>query len=40
MSPYYSDQAEMYATGKSRKMLMNRKEIESVSKNKLILKPN
>jgi penicillin G amidase len=39
MSPYYSNQAEMYATGKFRKMLMNRGAIEQVSKNKLMLKP-
>jgi penicillin amidase len=39
MSPFYSDEAEMYATGKFRKMLMNRKDIEETSKNKLILKP-
>ena len=39
MSPYYQDEAEMFATGKFRKMLMNRKEIERVSKNKLVLKP-
>lgn len=38
MSPYYSDQAEMFATGKFRKMLMNKTEIEA-SKRKLILKP-
>jgi penicillin G amidase len=38
MSPFYSDQAEMFATGKFRKMLMNRKEIESKGK-KLLLKP-
>lgn len=40
MSPFYKDQAEMFATGKFRKMLMNRKEIEGVSKNKLVLKPS
>ena len=39
MSAHYGDQAEMFATGKSRKMLMNRKEIESVSTNRLLLKP-
>jgi penicillin amidase len=39
MSPFYSDQAEMYATGKFRKMLMNRTEIEGVSENKMVLKP-
>lgn len=39
MSPHYSDQAEMYATGKFRAMLMDRKEIESKAKNKLVLQP-
>lgn len=39
MSQFYSDQAEMYATGKFRKMLMNRTEIEGVSENKMVLKP-
>jgi len=39
MSPFYDDQAKLFVTGKFRKMLMNRKEIESVSKNKLLLKP-
>ncbi|MEJ1241199.1 penicillin acylase family protein [Chryseolinea sp. T2] len=39
MSSYYSDQAEMYATGKFRKMLMNKEEIEKASGNRLVLKP-
>jgi penicillin amidase len=39
MSPFYSDEAEMFATGKFRKMLMNREEILKSCKNKLILKP-
>ena len=39
MSPFYADQAEMFATGKFRKMLMNRAEIEKVSANRLVLKP-
>ena len=39
MSLYYDDEAQMYATGKVRKMLMDRKAIEAVSKNKLVLKP-
>ena len=39
MSPFYADQAEMYATGKFRGMLMNRNDIEKVSKNKLVIKP-
>ncbi|MBN8578646.1 MAG: penicillin acylase family protein [Cytophagales bacterium] len=38
MSAHYSDQAKMYATGKFRKMLMNKPEIESGTR-KLILKP-
>jgi penicillin G amidase len=38
MSDYYDDQAEMFATGKFRKMLMNKKEIEGLSK-KLKLSP-
>jgi len=38
MSAYYSDQAEMFATGKFRKMLMNRDEIKSKATT-LILKP-
>ncbi|HRF34644.1 MAG TPA: penicillin acylase family protein [Cyclobacteriaceae bacterium] len=38
MSAHYKDQAEMFATGKFRKMLMNKSEIES-GKRKLILKP-
>ncbi|MEO7989108.1 MAG: penicillin acylase family protein [Chryseolinea sp.] len=40
MSEHYDDQAEGYATGKFRKMLMNREEIEKVSNKKLILLPN
>ena len=39
MSKFYSDQAEMYVTGKFRKMLMNRVEIEKASENKLVLRP-
>jgi penicillin amidase len=39
MSPFYQDEAEMFATGKFRGMLMNRGEIENVSRNRLILKP-
>jgi penicillin amidase len=39
MSDYYDNQAEMFATGKFRGMLMDRKEIESKSKNKLLLHP-
>ncbi len=39
MSPHYDDQAEMFARGETRKMFMNRKEVESKLKNKLILKP-
>ncbi len=39
MSPHYSDQAELFATGKTRKMLMNRQEINTTSKNRLVLHP-
>lgn len=39
MSPHFKDQAEMFATGKYRKMLMNREEIVAKHKNKLVLKP-
>jgi penicillin amidase len=38
MSDYYDDQAEMFATGKFRLMMMDKKEIEERSKNKLTLK--
>lgn len=39
MSPHYNDQAGMFATGKTRKMMMNRDEIISQSKNRLLLIP-
>jgi penicillin G amidase len=39
MSPHYSDQAGMFATGKFRKMMMNREEIVKHSTNKLVLNP-
>ncbi|MEY4931557.1 MAG: hypothetical protein RI909_2281, partial [Bacteroidota bacterium] len=39
MSAHYGDQAEMYATGKFRKMLMNREEIKTKSST-LLLKPS
>jgi len=39
MSKHYSDQAEMFATGKFRKMLMNREEIKSKATT-LLLKPS
>ena len=39
MSAFYSDQAGMYISGQFRKMMMNREDIEKVSK-KLILKPS
>jgi penicillin amidase len=39
MSPHYGNQGEMFATGQTRKMLMNRKEIEATSTKKLHLKP-
>ena len=38
-SPYYDDQAEMFANGEFRRMMMNRDEIK-LSENKLILSPN
>ncbi len=38
MSSHYDDQALMFATGQFRKMLMNRSEIQSKSKNRLLLK--
>ncbi len=38
MSPHYDDQAKSYATGKFRKMLMNRKEIEEKNNKVLLLK--
>lgn len=38
MSTHYDDQALMFATGQFRKMLMNRTEIQSKSKNRLLLK--
>ncbi|MBX2962173.1 MAG: penicillin acylase family protein [Cyclobacteriaceae bacterium] len=40
MSPHYKNQAEMFATGKYRKMLMNRDDILAHQKNKLVLKPD
>lgn len=40
MSAYYDDEAEMYATGKFRRMLFDRKDVEASSGNKLVLKPN
>ncbi len=39
MSQYYDDQAEMYAVGKFRKMLMGEESIRSNSRNRLMLKP-
>lgn len=39
MSPFYADQAGMFATGEFRQMLMDRKEIEARSKGKIVLKP-
>jgi penicillin G amidase len=39
MSDFYSDQAEMFANGKFRKMLMRREDIEKVVKGKLVLVP-
>jgi penicillin amidase len=39
MSDHYDDQAEMFVSGKFRKMLMNEEAIRSSSGNKLLLKP-
>lgn len=39
MSSHYDDQAQMFATGQTRKMLMNKTEIKSIAKNQLLLKP-
>ena len=39
MSPHYNDQAEMFATGKTRKMMMNKEEIKQQSPNTLKLIP-
>jgi len=39
MSKFYSDEARMFVDGEFRPMLMNRKEIEAASRNKLLLKP-
>jgi len=39
-SAHYQDQAEMFATGKFRLMMMNKEEIEEQSKNVLLLKAN
>jgi len=39
MSSNYNDQAAMFATGKYRKMMMNREEIVANHKNKLVLRP-
>lgn len=38
MSPHYSDQAAMYAEGKFRKQMMNRKEIEDTKKSRMVLR--
>jgi penicillin amidase len=39
MSSFYDDQAEMFATGKFRKMLTRREDVEKVLKGKLVIKP-
>lgn len=39
LSPHYKDQAELYAKGKFRKMMMDKKEIQEVSKSLLIFIP-
>ncbi len=38
-SPHYEDQAEMYLNGEFRKMMMNKEEIITQAKSKLVLKP-
>jgi penicillin G amidase len=38
MSSFYDDQAEMFATGKFRKMLTRREDVEKVLKGKLVIK--
>lgn len=38
-SPFYKDQADLYAKGKYRAQLMNRSDIEKTSENRLVLKP-
>jgi penicillin amidase len=39
MSEFYDDQADMFATGKFRKMLTRREDVEKVLKGKLVIKP-
>ncbi|MEQ6119473.1 penicillin acylase family protein, partial [Reichenbachiella sp. MALMAid0571] len=39
-SKHYDDQAEMYATGKYRKQLMNEAEIRKSAPNRLVLNPD
>jgi penicillin G amidase len=39
MSAHYDDQGKMFASGKTRKMLMNRTDIEGQSSQRLLLKP-
>lgn len=39
MSPHYKDQAEMYATGQYRRKLIKREDIEAVSENRSLFKP-
>jgi penicillin amidase len=38
-SPHYDDQAEMYARGEFRKMMMNVREIEQTTLNTLLFTP-
>lgn len=40
LSKHYDDQAEMFATGQVRKMMMNESEVKKSSSGKLILKPS
>ena len=39
LSDHYQDQAEMYANGQFRKMMMNKKEIQNTSESKLVFRP-
>ena len=39
MSSHYDDQVRMFATGQTRKMMMNKTDIKSIAQNHLLLKP-
>ena len=38
LSDHYEDQAEMYANGQFRKMMMNKKEIQKSAESKLVFR--